>query len=67
MNKGIEKFVLLTSNDLYYSEYLFNKLLTSENISEARVFESADSAKKIQTFLFENCEIVSSINTFIPS
>ncbi len=58
-------FVLYTNEDSYFVEYLLGQLILSESINEAMVFDVLDNAKKCQTMLLKECDLLTSVNTFI--
>ncbi|MDP5060529.1 MAG: hypothetical protein NWP64_01285 [Maribacter sp.] len=58
-------FVLLSENNTYYVEYLIGHLVLANSITEAVVFESQSHAIKFQKYLYQNCSVRFSVNTFI--
>lgn len=60
-------YVLLTNKENYFVEYLLNSLILSDSIEEAMKFEDFETANKFKLMLFQNCKLVTSINTFINS
>jgi len=58
-------YVLLTNYNTYFVEYLFGELVLSNSIKEAMIFNDKSTALKFKTHLYENCDLVTSVNTFI--
>lgn len=60
-------YILTTTENHYFVEYLLEYLVVSDSISEAMVFEENEliTAKRFQQMLLEHCNIFFSINTFI--
>lgn len=58
-------YVLVTSQDSYFVEYLIGMLILSNSLFEAMVFDDLDTAVKFKQMLLTNCELQTSINTFI--
>jgi len=60
-----EKLVLLTKEENYFVEYLLGKLILTDSISEAMVFDDKETAHKFKVMLYRNCNIECSVNTYI--
>ena len=58
-------YVLLTKEETYFVEYLIGSLILSNSISEAMVFDNKDIALKFQKRLFNQCQLETSVNTFL--
>lgn len=59
------KLVLLTKQDTYFVEYLLGQLVLSDSISEAMIFETAETAGRFKEMLYKTCDLECSINTYI--
>lgn len=60
-----EKYVLYTSDDKYFVEYLLKQLVLSRSITEAMAFDDFITAQKFKKMLREKCRIECSVNTYI--
>jgi hypothetical protein len=60
-----ERYVLLTSEETYFVEYLLNQLILSQSISQAMVFDNYDTAQRFKSMLYVNCQLNCSVNTYI--
>ena len=60
-----EKLVLLTRQDTYFVEYLLGQLVLSDSISEAMIFETAETASRYREMLYKTCNLECSVNTYI--
>lgn len=60
-----ERYVLLTSEETYFVEYLLNQLVLSHSISQAMVFDDYATAQKFKSMLYANCQLNCSVNTYI--
>lgn len=58
-------YVLLTLQNTYFVEYLIGTLVLSSSILDAMIFEDLDTAVKFKKMLVVNCELQTSISTFI--
>ena len=58
-------YVLLTNETTYLEEYLFGKLIMTENISQALEFKDKAPALKYKELLFKDFGIICSVNTII--
>jgi hypothetical protein len=58
-------YVLLTNKNNYFVEYLLSSLILSDSIEEAMKFDDAELANKFKIMLFETCQLITSVNTFI--
>jgi len=58
-------YVLLTLQNTYFVEYLIGTLVLSSSILDAMVFDDLDTAVKFKQMLVSNCELQTSISTFI--
>lgn len=61
----MDKFVLLTDKNTYFVEYLLSSLVLSNSIEEAMVFNDFETASKFRMMLYKNCNLITSINTYI--
>lgn len=59
------QYVLLTTQQTYFVEYLMGELVLSQSISEAMIFEDSITANKFKEMLFVCCLLDCSVNTFI--
>ncbi len=60
-------YVLFTSKEQYFVEYLLEQLILSNSISEAMVFDDMELALRFKKMLGEKCYLDCSVNTYIPS
>lgn len=58
-------YVLMTIQQTYFVEYLIGWLVMSDSISEAMIFDDEDTASKFSQMIEINCNIRTSIYTFI--
>lgn len=61
----IEKYVLYTSDEKYFVEYLLKQLVLSRSVTEAMVFDDFITAQKFKEMLREKCKAECSVNTYI--
>ena len=60
-----DKFVLYTSDEEYVVEYLFNELVLSKSITEAKTFINSNFAHNFKDLLLKERELKCSVNTYI--
>jgi hypothetical protein len=58
-------YVLLTNKENYFVEYLLESLILSDSIEEAMIFTDFETANKFKKMLFQTCELVTSVNTYL--
>ncbi|WP_298476079.1 hypothetical protein [uncultured Maribacter sp.] len=58
-------YVLLTDDNTYFVEYLLGHLELSPSIDQAMVFEDNETAFNFQKYLRKECNLITSVNTFI--
>lgn len=61
------KYVLLTNRERYFVEFLIGELVLSESITHAMEFDDIEIAIKFKKMLHNTCDIICSVNTYIPS
>lgn len=59
------RYVLLTSSETYFKEYLLGHLILCTSITDAMIFKELDVAIKFKNMLFEHCQLICSVNTYI--
>ena len=64
-NKELENYVLLTDENTYFVEYLLGHLELSPSINQAMVFQDNETAFNFQKYLKKECDLNTSVNTFI--
>jgi hypothetical protein len=65
INSDKVSYVLMTTHDKYFVEYLLEYLVIADSISEAMEFNSYDEALKFKSMLLDRCKINFNISTFI--
>lgn len=58
-------YVLLTKKNNYFVEYLLGSLILSDSIEKAMKFDDFETANKFKMMLYQNCQLITSINTYI--
>jgi hypothetical protein len=59
------KYVLMTTKDVYFVEYLLDYLVLSDSITEAMIFSEFEQATKFKDMLLLKCNLHFNISTFI--
>lgn len=55
----------MTAKNSYFVEYLIGSLILSDSITEAMQFDCDITAGKFKIMLWEQCELLVSVNTYI--
>ena len=58
-------YVLLTKQNNYFVEYLLGSLILSDSLEKAMKFDDFETANKFKMMLYQNCKLITSINTYI--
>ena len=60
-----DNYIIYTSDERYFVEYLLKQLILSKSITEAMTFDTLQTAQGFKRILENECNLICSINTYL--